>query len=403
MKFAHLSDCHVGGWREPKLREAGILAFCKAVDICIEENTDFVLIAGDLFNTSMPALGELKRVVEKLKELERKSVPVYAIPGSHDFSPSGKSMIDILEKAGLLINVVKGQFDENTQKLKLKFTIDEKTGAKITGLLGKKGGLDKFYYEYLDRESLEKESGYKIFMFHGALQEYKPKELELMEAQPVSLFPKGFDYYAGGHVHCIFSKYEDGYGIISYPGALFPNNFAELEKFGRGGFYMVNDGIPEWRPVQIYNAHNIHIDCENKTPEQVNELLLNEIKDKEFNSAIVLIRLEGTLKTGRIKDIDLKTIIDLIYKKSAHFVMRSASKLKNREFEEVKIDTRAVDEIENSLIEAHKNELKINGFDILGTVKELMHSLSQERLEGEHVADFENRIKAEVKRILEID
>ena len=50
MKFAHMSDCHVGGWREEKLKELSINAFEQAVDECIKENVAFVLISGDFFN-----------------------------------------------------------------------------------------------------------------------------------------------------------------------------------------------------------------------------------------------------------------------------------------------------------------------------------------------------------------
>ena len=34
-------------------------------------------------------------------------------------------------------------------------------------------------------------------MFHTALTEFKPEELDSMESQPLSLLPKNFDYYAG--------------------------------------------------------------------------------------------------------------------------------------------------------------------------------------------------------------
>lgn len=114
-------------------------------------------------------------------------------------------MLDVIENAGLLTNVARGEETSNN-KLKLNFTIDEKTGAKITGMLGKKGMLEKNYYEALDKKNLEEEKGYKIFMFHTALTEFKPEEMEKMESTPVSALPKGFNYYAGGHVHHIFTK-----------------------------------------------------------------------------------------------------------------------------------------------------------------------------------------------------
>ena len=185
----------------------------------------------------MPSIEVLKIAVVKLKELKDNGIGVYLIAGSHDFSPSGKTILDVLEHAGFVINVVKRY--EGEEKLRLRFTIDPKSGAKITGLLGKRGTLEKRYYESLDKEYLEKENGFKIFMFHTALSEFKPDDLEHMEAQPLSLLPKHFDYYAGGHVHTVMEKDEPDYGKIVYPGPLFPNNFAELEKLGRGGFFLL--------------------------------------------------------------------------------------------------------------------------------------------------------------------
>ncbi|MBS3157918.1 metallophosphoesterase, partial [Candidatus Woesearchaeota archaeon] len=191
MKFAHLADCHIGAWRDPKLRLVSNKAFEIAIDKCIEEKVDFVLIAGDLFNTSLPSIDSLKIAATKFRELKDNDVPVYAIAGSHDFSPSGKTLIDVLESAGLLVNVVKGRIvedesDKSKSKLLLNFTVDKKTGAKITGLLGKRGMLDRIYYENLDLANLEAESGFKIFMFHTALTELKPKDLEKMDSSPIS-------------------------------------------------------------------------------------------------------------------------------------------------------------------------------------------------------------------------
>src|SRR3989338_5743067 len=245
MKFAHMADCHIGSWRDPKLKDTSTLAFSKAVDKCITEAVDFILIAGDLFNTSFPRLDNLKTAVNALKKLKDIDIPVYIIPGSYDYSPSGKTMLDVLEEAGLFVNVVKGE--EINGKLKLNFTIDKKTGAKITGMLGKRYSLEKKYYENLITENLEKEKGYKIFMFHSGIDELKPEDMQNIITQPLSLLPKNFDYYAGGHVHIVKDAKIEGYGTIAYPVPLFPNSFSELEKLEIGGFYIVENNIPKWR------------------------------------------------------------------------------------------------------------------------------------------------------------
>jgi len=405
MKFAHLADCHIGSWRDSKMREVSTQAFIKAIDLCIEKNVDFILIAGDLFNTSLPSIDGLKEAVLKLKELKDKGIAVYIVAGSHDFSPSGKTMLDVLENAGLFINVVKGEVDDKN-RLKLKFTVDKKTGAKIVGMLGKKGMLERKYYENLAKENLEEEKGYKIFMFHTALSEFKPKELEKMDSSPLSLLPKGFDYYAGGHPHFVFKTQEKDYGLIAYPGPLFPNNFAELEKLHNGGFYIIEDGKIEWEPITIYNIYSINIDCNQKNPEEIEKEFLKEAEKKEFINTIVTIRLEGTLKSGKPSDINFKEIFNSFYEKEAYFVMKNINKLITKDLEEIKIEQGSVEDVEEALIKEHLGQIRVEGLDIekeSRLTKRLMDSLSIEKEEGEKSADFEKRVKDEVNKLLEIE
>ena len=400
MRFAHLADCHIGAWRESKLKTIGVEAFIRAIDICIQKNVDFILISGDLFHSSMPSIEWLKLVVKKLKELKDNNINVYLIAGSHDFSPSGKTMLEVLENAGLCINVAKGEIINN--KLKLKFIIDKKTNAKITGLPGKKGTLEKSYYESLLKEELEKELGYKIFMFHSMIREFKPKDM-ISEAHSLSLFPTNFNYYAGGHPHFKFCKNIKGYGIIAYPGPLFPTNFRELENLGCGGFYIINEGDVKWEPIQIYNTYSIKIDCNNKTPEQVRSELIEEIKDKEFYNTIVTIRLFGTLNSGRPSDINFKEIFNIIYEKSAYIVLKNSEALTTREFEEIKINANSVEDIETELIREHLGQVRLSEIgEDEKFIKTFMKLLSSERKEDERIADFESRLKSEIYKILGI-
>ncbi|MBI4452026.1 exonuclease SbcCD subunit D [Candidatus Woesearchaeota archaeon] len=404
MKFAHMADCHIGSWRDPKLKDTSTLAFVKGVDKCIKEKVDFIIIAGDLFNTSFPRLDNLKVVVSKFKQLKDLDITVYIVPGSHDYSPSGKTILDVLEEAGLFVNVFKGTVENG--KLKLKFTIDKKTGAKITGMLGKKGTLERAYYEKLDVENLEKEDGYKIFVFHSGIDELKPKEMENIITQPLSLLPKGFDYYAGGHVHIVDDKQIEGYGKIAYPGPLFPNSFAELEKLERGGFYIVEDSNLMWEPIQIYNIEKMHIDCNNLSPDEIRDRIIDKIKNKELNNTIALIRLFGTLASGKPSDIDFREIFSRIYEKSAYFVMKSSHAVVSKEFEEVRTDARNVEDIESFLVKEHLGQIKINGLTLEkeeAMIKDLMRTLSAEKQEGETVPDFEKRVKSDISEILEME
>ena len=404
MKFAHMADCHIGSWRDPKLKDTSTQAFCKALDKCINEQVDFIIIAGDLFNTSFPRLDNLKTVASRLRQLKELDISVYIVPGSHDYSASGRTILDVLEEAGLFINVFKGAIEDG--KLKLKFTLDKKTNTKITGMLGKRGTLERNYYEKLMTDHLENEQGYKIFVFHSGIDELKSKEMENIISQPLSLLPKGFDYYAGGHVHIVGDKKVEEYGLIVYPGPLFPNSFSELEKLGRGGFYIVEDGRPRWEPIQIHNTFRIHIDCNKKTPQEIMDIIYSQIKGKEFYNTIVLIRLFGALESGKPSDIDFKEIFHALYEKSAYFVMKSSHALASKEFEEIKTDMKNVDDVESFLVKEHLGQIKIENLTLEKEeklIKNLMEALSLEKQEGETVLDFEKRVKGEAGKILEMD
>ncbi|MFH1133347.1 MAG: DNA repair exonuclease [Nanoarchaeota archaeon] len=396
MKFAHLADCHLGGWRDPKLRLANLEAFCRAVDECVEAQVDFVIIAGDLFNTSLPALDILKSAVTKLRLLADKGIPVYCVPGSHDFSPSGKSMLEILEEAGLLINVVKGDVVEG--KLRLRFTVDKKTGAKLTGMLGRRGSLEKGYFESMDTQSLEQEQGFKIFVFHSAVEELKPQGLDKLSAMPLSLLPKGFSYYAGGHVHAPSQTTLEGYGLIAFPGPLFPNSFSELEELERGQFLINEDSNVKARQIQLYNVTILNADAEHKAPEQVTADLMAQTEGKEFAQCIVLIRVRGVLGQGKPSDIAFTEIFAELYRKSAFVVLKNTASLSSKEFEDVRVQESTVAELEDRLVREHEGQMQ-GKVSIL--VKELMQVLDLEKAEDERRKDFEQRLVKAASPVLE--
>lgn len=390
MKFAHLSDCHIGGWREDTLRDINLKSFEKAIDICIEQHVGFIIIAGDLFDTALPSIDILKSTAKILSRLKEYDIPVYVIPGSHDFSASGKTMLDVLENSGLIINVMK--FENN----KLQFTID-RTGVKLTGMYGKKGALEIFDYEKLEKQHLENENGFKIFLFHTLIDELKPKEFEMIEATPLNLLPKNFNYYAGGHPHFVYSQHHYNYGVITYPGPIYPNNFQELEKLKHGGFYIVEvkDRIETKHiPLKIMDVSSYSINAENKTPNEIEQEILNTVKD--YKNKIITIRIEGCLKSGKTTDINFRSLLNNF--KEAYHILKNTNKLTTREFQESSVDTRKVDDIEYFIIKEHAKQSFLKEERIL----EIMKVLDQEKYEGEKIADFEIRILKEASSVIGI-
>lgn len=397
-----MADLHLGSWRAPRMRELGINAFIEAVKRCIEKKADFVLISGDLFNTSMPPIEILKTTVAELKKLKDAGIKVYTIAGSHDFSPSGKTMLDVLEEADLVKNVFKG--DIFGGKLELRFTTDDKTGAKITGMIGKKGMLDKISYQELDSNILEKEEGFKIFLFHTAISELKPKELEKMESAPLSALPRGFNYYAGGHVHIVRQKSIEGYENVVYPGPMFPNSFAELEKLENGGFYFYDEGKISYEKLNICTVKLICINCSTKSARETDLELNSEINKINPKNTIILIRLHGVLESGKTTEINLSGAVQELYQKQAFFVMKNTMNLISKEFEEVKVVAETAEETEELVLKQHIGQANFIGLteqEEYELVKKLMNALDKEQEEGERKADYEARITSEAGAILE--
>ncbi|MFH1065334.1 MAG: DNA repair exonuclease [Nanoarchaeota archaeon] len=387
MKFAHLADCHIGGWTEPKMKQLGIDAFNKAVDTCISEKVDFVLIAGDLFNTAIPQIELIRDTVSALKKLKDNGIKVYTIAGSHDFSPSGKTMLEVLEKAGLSKDVFR------VENNKLMFTLHG--NAKIAGMLGRKGGLESEDYKNIETSHLGNEFGYKIFMFHSALDELKPKGMDNMDSMPASMLPEGFDYYAGGHVHALLEM-KHGKGVITFPGALFPNNFKELEEQGCGGFFIVDEKGYRRVELKMKDVVAMSFNADNKAAMQVQDEIKEKAASTDSKDKIVLLRVAGTLSSGKPSDINFKQIFENF--NESYFAMKNTSGLSSVEYNETAVDAKAT---ADEILKEQRSE--INLFEKEEeAVRMLLSALNIEKADGERGADFEKRVIAEASSALNV-
>ena len=133
MKFAHLSDVHLGFQKHESLQKIEQQVFEKILDECINRKVNFILIPGDLFHVNIPEMRVQKFAFAKFRQVHDAGIPIYVVYGSHDFSPVSNSVIDLLAEIGYIRKVTNATSHEDG-KISLKCLIDEKTGTKITGL-----------------------------------------------------------------------------------------------------------------------------------------------------------------------------------------------------------------------------------------------------------------------------
>ena len=322
-KFAHIADVHLGANRQEKMAELEIGAFARAMDICITRKVDFIIISGDLFHVGVPSdLNTVRQAVAKMREVYEHDIPIYAIYGSHDYTPTSTSIIDVIESAGFLTKIVKPEVVDGT--LKLECVEDACTGAKLVGISARRMGLEREYYDMLDRDDLEGLEGFKIFAFHSGIDELKPEYLSRMDSIPLSLFPKGFDYYAGGHVHQHSEHHLPGYDRIVFPGCLFVGYGRDFEFTAKGerrGFYIVSfdQTVTDVEFVETGLIESIYreYDVTRLNSSHAQEILAELFSSLDVDGKIVVLKIKGELRGGKTSDIDFVYLQNLLYEHGA--------------------------------------------------------------------------------------
>lgn len=395
-------------------------AFEKSISISIKEQVDFILITGDFFDVNVPQLGPVKRAVEILRQARDSGIAVYMIYGSHDFNAVNISMIDILHSAELFIKPTEFQSDSNS--VVLKFIVDKKTGAKITGISGRKVGLDKEIYQKLNRKSLEMEEGFKIFLLHKGIQEILPLDWNFRDSLPVSLLPKGFDYYGGGHIHKRLENKIDN-GLIVYPGPLFGSTFQDLEETAKGekrGFYIVSfdKEISDCKFIEINVADILYkeIVASKWSSEKLESEITKNISELQVKNKIVLLKVKGKL-IGKRSNIDFGKFSLDISNMGALLSFINTNNLSTDETKTIGVQSDNKSDIEREIFhESIKNfqvestlsdklKKQINS-KLVGNAGEtisfsLLEILRNDKLENENTGTYEDRVISSAKSVFD--
>ena len=387
VKFAHMADVHLGGWKQEPLQEINFKSFETAIDMSIREKVDFVLIAGDLFDTAYPPIDTLKRSFYEFRKLKEARIPCFIIAGSHDYSVSGKTFLDVLEKAGFCKNVA--NFEESEDKIILNPTIYN--GVALYGYPGKRSGLevpDLRKVKFNDAPGM-----FKILMIHTTIDKAAGtlSSSGMVDAVETELLPKA-DYYAMGHLHIDYEK--DGF---VYAGPIFPNSFQELQDLQKGRFYLVDtESSSPLSRIDLKLKDVVTFEFEIKESARATEMIIAELDKKNLDDKIVLLRIRGEIENGKTSDIKFQKIEDFLKQRNAYFMLRNTHDLKQKDVA-LEIEVKDSENIEDDTADIYSKQ---NPSDFNSLIPLLLNSLSIEKQEGETSETFLNRLVAETKKVL---
>lgn len=232
MKFAHLSDTHLG-YRQFGLNEREkdfYEVFELIIDKIIEENVDFVIHSGDLFETARPSPNALLAFQKGLLRLKGAGIPMFAIAGNHDSVMRKESIPPhvLFKKWGLKV----------ISPINTNYMFDDVFIAGLPYYPSSQSKNLKNKIAELSQKAANHEKS--ILVLHQGIDKYLSFQYEL----EIGDIPDNFDYYAFGHLH----KYiEDdfGKGKLVYPGSIDiwrTNELPDYKKNGKGFVVVDLDG-----------------------------------------------------------------------------------------------------------------------------------------------------------------
>lgn len=268
-----------------KLREAPFESLANIVDKAIAEGVDFVLLAGDLYNTEHINIKAQSLFVEQLERLNQAEIPVFLTRGNHDYLTEDTKTLSL----PLPNNVFTYTAEVTTHQI----TTKNNQRVAVTGFsYDSKWIFERKIEEYPTRQS---NVDLQIGILHGSLDRLETTEATYAPFTINELQSKQYDYWALGHIH----KRQQ---ISDNPLAIYPGNIQGLHKNETGpkGAMLV-----KWSPREITTEffktapvvwQNIKVDISGI--ERLSELLKTvqgEIKANEQSEDVLIhLKLEAT-------------------------------------------------------------------------------------------------------------
>lgn len=255
MRFLHTADIHLDspllklehydGAPVEALRQAGRRAFENLVSLALNEQTDFVLIAGDLYDGDWKDYNTGLYFVSQMAKLREADIPVFVIAGNHDAASRMTKSLRLPDNVFM--------FSEHRPE---PFLL-ENIGVAVHG----QSFPTRTVKKDLSSEYPSAVPGYfNIGMLHTCAtgreghESYSPCTVE-------GLCSKGYDYWALGHVHRREILCEEP--MIVFPGNIQGRHIREAGPKGCIAVTVNGKGQAEteFRPLDVIRWINSDIDA----------------------------------------------------------------------------------------------------------------------------------------------
>ena len=262
MKFLHTSDLHIGKIvNEFSMLEDQSYILDQILNIAMDENVDAVVIAGDVYDRSIPPTEAVQQLDRFLTRLLNAGIKVLMISGNHDSAERVAFADRILEKQGLYItgapneDAVDGT-DSVGSKLTKRVILEDAFGEvefvlfpfvkpAVVGAREAAGAVEKVLSTLPMIMDL---AARRVMVTHffvtgdeGEMPELSESETSVqvggLDNVPSSYFAQ-YDYVALGHIH---KPQRMGRGQIHYAGSPLKYSFSEVR--GNKSVNIVTMGI----------------------------------------------------------------------------------------------------------------------------------------------------------------
>ncbi len=326
MRFIHFADTHLGYSDYSKVdprtgvnrREQDFYdAWWRVIDAIMAEKPDFVVHAGDLFQSPRPNNRAIAVALEGLARLARAGIPFVVVAGNHSM-PRIRALGNIFEAIAVLPNV-RACYQGHYEKFILPLPASGKSCAiHCLPHCSLTTELEKAYAEL----HIDSAAAWNILVAHGGwravtgengldtrMGEFNEQFLEDPEAR----LGLRFDYIALGHYHRHLALNDHAF----YSGSTERTSFNEA---GYASGYIRGDlERRTWEYVMIPSRPMLWLrplDCAGKAPTEIMRELEQRAK-AEIRDALVSLELQNLSRDAYLQ-LDLMAI-DQLFASAFHF------------------------------------------------------------------------------------